>query len=71
MAPEDRIKLCKYFEQLPDEALASTEMTAAVLNMSPRSVRRSPPTPRKQITERIGGHLVGDIRKLVRGVTAA
>ena len=63
--PEERIKLCRLFAQLPDEVIASTEMTAAVLNTSPRTVRRNPPTPRKQITERCFGHVVGDIRKLV------
>jgi hypothetical protein len=66
MAPEIRIQLCKIFEQLPDEAISPTKMTAAVFGMSERSVRRNPPTPRKQISARIGGNLVGDIRRRLR-----
>ena len=62
-----RCKLLEYFDRLPDDALADTRLTAAVLGYSEWTLRRNPPVPRRQVSARRSGFRVGDIRSFVRG----
>jgi hypothetical protein len=71
LSPTERIALLKIFEQLPDDAIVSTKMTAAVLDQSERTVRRKPPTPRIKTSDKCGGQRAGDLRRLVRGELAS
>jgi len=63
----DTFEILKRFAELPDDALVSPKVTAVVLDSSERTLRRSPPIPRIQISPQRFRHRVGDIRKLVRG----
>lgn len=55
----------KNFDDLPDDAVVPRRVTAAVLHMSERTVRRSVPTVRLSL--RRCGNRVGDIRAIARG----
>jgi hypothetical protein len=57
----------KEFDSLPDDAVVPRRVTAAVLHISERTVRRSVPTVR--LSARRRGNRVGDIRAIVRGDT--
>jgi hypothetical protein len=57
----------KEFDSLPDDAVVPRRVTAAVLHISERTVRRSVPTVR--LSARRCGNRVGDIRAIVRGDT--
>jgi len=67
MSPSLRADLLQAFGLLPDDSIASPKMTAAVLNISDRTLRRSPPIPRIQLTAQRFGFRVGTIRQLIRG----
>jgi hypothetical protein len=58
----DRIK---YFDDLPDDAVVPRRITAALLGISERTVRRLYPTVR--LSPRRRGNRVGDIRAILRG----
>ena len=58
------------FDRLPDDCLVGTKTAAAVLNTSIWTLRRKPPIPKRQISERCAGWRVGDLRKLIRGELA-
>jgi hypothetical protein len=55
------------FDRLPDDSIAPDPVSAAVLNMSPWTLDRTNPVKPRQISERIRGRRVGDLRALVRG----
>ena len=55
------------FDSLPDDAVVPRRVTAAVLHISERTVRRSFPTVK--LSARRRGNRVGDIRAIVRGDT--
>jgi hypothetical protein len=57
----------KEFDDLPDDAVVPYRVTAAVLHMSERTVRRTVPTVRRSL--RLRGNRVGDIRAIARGDT--
>jgi hypothetical protein len=57
----------KQFDHLPDDAVVPRRVTAAVLHMSERTVRRSVPTVK--LSARRRGNRVVDIRAIVRGDT--
>jgi hypothetical protein len=57
----------KEFDSLPDDAVVPRRVTAAVLHMSERTVRRSVRTV--NLSARRRGNRVGDIRAIVRGDT--
>jgi hypothetical protein len=57
----------KAFDDLPDDAVVPRWVTAAVLNVSERTVRRSLPTV--NLSPRRRGNRVGDIRTIARGGT--
>jgi hypothetical protein len=58
----------KGFDELPDDAVVPRRVTAAVLHISERTVRRSVPTVK--VSARRRGNRVGDIRKIARGDTS-
>jgi hypothetical protein len=66
----DPFEIIKNFDKLPDDAIVPRKVTALLLGMSERTVRRGLPIPQRQITERILGHRVGDIRAMARGLPA-
>jgi hypothetical protein len=53
------------FDRLPDDAVVPRRITAALLHMSERTVRRCVPTV--QLSARRRGNRVGDIRAIARG----
>ena len=53
------------FDDLPDDAVVPRRVTAAVLHISERTVRRSVPTV--NLSQRRRGNRVGDIRAIARG----
>jgi hypothetical protein len=61
------IDTIKNFDQLPDDAIVSPKVLAALTGTSARTLRRSPPIPKIKITSQRGGFHVGTIRKLLRG----
>jgi hypothetical protein len=58
----------KQFDDLPDDAVVPRRVTAAMLGISERTVRRLYPTVRLSPRRR-GNREFGDIRALVRGQT--
>jgi hypothetical protein len=54
------------FDALPNDAIIGPKATAIILNTTDRHMRRDPPIPRRQISERNVGFRVGDIRALIR-----
>jgi hypothetical protein len=53
------------FDCLPDDAVVPRRVTAALLHISERTVRRCVPTV--QLSARRRGNRVGDIRAIARG----
>jgi hypothetical protein len=70
MKPLTALEVLQNFDSLPDDAVVRRRVTAIVLGMCERTLRRTSPIKTVQITERIAGHRVGDIRKLIRGESA-
>jgi hypothetical protein len=57
------------FDRLPDDGIVSAKVAKMLLGdvLTERALRRNPPIPRRQISQRRFGFRVGDIRALVRG----
>jgi hypothetical protein len=55
------------FDRLSDDQIAPDPVAAAILSMSTWTLNRTNPVRKRQISERIGGRRVGDLRRLVRG----
>jgi hypothetical protein len=65
-------EIIKRFDQLPDDAVVQTKVTALILGVSERTVRYSSYLPRVQLSPGRYGQRVRDIRALVRnGIPAA
>ena len=65
-------EIIKRFDQLPDDAVVQSKVTALVLGVSERTIRYHPNLPRVRISTGRYGQRVGDIRKLTRnGVPVA
>jgi hypothetical protein len=60
-------ELIKHFDELPDDAVVQTKITALVLGLSERTVRSHPKLPRTYLSQARYGQRVGHIRRLVRG----
>jgi hypothetical protein len=63
------LEIVKRFDQLPDDAVVPTAVTALVHNVSERTVRRAYPSV--QLSTRRKGQRVGTIRAMSRGETLA
>jgi hypothetical protein len=61
------LTILKQFDDLPDDSIAPDPVSAKVLGMSTWTLNRTNPVPPRQISERIRGRRVGDIRAFVRG----
>jgi hypothetical protein len=61
--------ILEQFDRLPDDAIVPDQVSAVLLNMSRWTLNRINPVPARQISERIHGRRVGDLRALVRGET--
>jgi len=59
----------KQFDDLPDDAVVPRRVTAAVLHMSERTVKRIVPTVK--LSARRRGNRVGAIRAIARGDSQA
>jgi hypothetical protein len=59
------------FDSLPNDAIVNDRVAAAVLNMSVWTLRRNNPVPARQLSERIRGRRVGDLRNKSRGTEPA
>jgi hypothetical protein len=65
-------EIIKRFDQLPDDAVVQTKVTALVLGVSEKTVRYHPQLPRVQVSPGRYGQRVGNIRALVRnGIPSA
>ena len=67
MLSRRHLTIFKQFDDLPDDSIAPDPVSAKVLCMSTWTLNRTNPVPPRQISERIRGRRVGDIRDLVRG----
>jgi hypothetical protein len=61
----------RYFDSLPNDAIVSDRVAAAILSISIWTLRRENPVPTRKISERRRGRRVGDLRALVRGEAVA
>ncbi len=59
-------EIIKRFDQLPDDAVVQTKVTALVLGVSERTIRYHPQLRRVPVSRGRYGQRVGDIRKLTR-----
>jgi hypothetical protein len=67
----DTLEILKHFDALPDDVLVSGKITALVLHVSERTLRRDPPIPRVHVSTQCRNYRVGDIRAFVRGAATA
>jgi hypothetical protein len=70
MSPAVLEKL-KAFADLPDDCAVSDPLAAAVLGISLRTLRRSDPVRKIQLSPGRNGRRVGDIRAKIRGELVA
>lgn len=61
------LEILENLPKLPDDLIVSDQITAILLNCSPRSLRRRSPVRRIKTGERTGGSRLGDIRAVIRG----
>jgi hypothetical protein len=59
-------EIIKRFDDLPENAVVQTKITALVLGLSERTIRYHPKLPRIALSQVRYGQRVGDIRQLVR-----
>ena len=71
MKARDAINIVKQFDELPSDMIVQSKSAAILLGISERTLRRSPPVPKRQITARKSGYRVGDIRERIRGANLA
>jgi hypothetical protein len=66
MSSDDKniAEIIRHFDQLPDDAVVPTQVTAAVHHVSPRTVRRTYPSV--QLSPNRKGQRVGTIRAMSR-----
>jgi hypothetical protein len=70
MKARDNFEYVKRVNDLPDDAIVPDAAAAILLGISYTTLRRVNPVPRIQISERLGGRRLGDIRALGRGMPA-
>lgn len=64
-------ELIKRFDDLPDDAVISTKITAIILGCADRTVRYHPKLTRIQISNGRYGFRVGNVRSIARGEAIA
>jgi hypothetical protein len=60
-------ELLAKFDSLPNDSIVRDSVAAKILAMSVWTLRRTNPVPARQISERVNGRRVGDLRAKVRG----
>jgi hypothetical protein len=60
------LELLDQFPALPDEAVTSADVTAAILGVCTRTVRYHPHLEKVRVSEHRDGIRVGSIRRLIR-----
>jgi hypothetical protein len=70
MKPKDAFAVVKQFDSYPDDMVLGPMPTAILLGITERTLRATPPIPKRRITLQKVGYRVGDIRALVRGAAA-
>jgi hypothetical protein len=63
-------EILKNWDNLPDDAVISTKITALVLGCAERTVRYHPKLKRIEISRGRYGFRVGNVRRIVRGAAA-
>ena len=71
MSPKDLHAKLQEFGTLPDDAIVHDAVAAKILNIGLRTLRRTQPVPRIQLSPNRIGRRVGDLRALVRGGAVA
>jgi hypothetical protein len=71
MSPDAIRKKLKELDQLPDDAIIPDPVTAKILNIGLRTLRRNNPVPRVQLSPGRIGRRLGNVRAFMRGETAA
>ena len=69
MVDADTLKAASQFDLLPEDAVVPAKVAAVILGdmLSERTLRREPPIPHRQISQKFFGFRVGDLRALIRG----
>jgi hypothetical protein len=62
-------ELLKRWPSLPDEAVVHCKVTAAMTGLSERSIRYDPRFKRVYLTKNRYGNRVGDVRKVLAGMS--
>jgi hypothetical protein len=60
------LELIRHFDEFPNDMIIPDPVARIMLNFSDREWRRNRPVPRYELSARLGGSRVGDIRKLVQ-----
>ena len=63
---KDFTEALKRFDALPDDAVVSSNVTAVILGVCPKTVREHPHLRKIWVSRNRYGQRVGDIRKIVR-----
>jgi hypothetical protein len=71
MKPLTALELIKHFDELPDDAVVTLEVSRIIRRTSEWTDRRNPKFKRIEISARRFGHRVGDIRAHNRGEQSA
>jgi hypothetical protein len=69
MTDADTLKIASQFDAMPDDAIVPAKVATVLLggSLTEQTLRRNPPIPKRQISERRFGFRAGDLRKLIRG----
>jgi hypothetical protein len=62
-------EILKHFDEMPDDAVLKTKITALLLGLSEKTVRNHPQLDHIWVSEGRRGQGVGSIRRLVRSST--
>jgi hypothetical protein len=69
MTDDDTFRIASQFDTMPDDAIVPAKVAAVLLggSLTEQTLRRSPPIPKRQISQRRFGFRAGDLRALIRG----
>jgi hypothetical protein len=67
MKTRDLAIILRRIPELPNEAIIPDPVAALILNISLKTLKRTNPIPRIQISPRVSGRQLGAIRQLGRG----
>jgi hypothetical protein len=72
MTDDEARKIASQFDAMPDDAVVSPKVAAVLLGgaLTEQTLWRSPPIPKRQVSQRRFGFRAGDLRALIRGELA-